>query len=191
MKNPALLAELPSGFSSTIEAITEAVKSDRITALASALADLLAAGMLDDERLYRPPLPDHYARNLIWRDAHARFVVIGMSWAPGQGSPLHDHDALWGGEIVVSGTMHETRYQLLERDLTSRYRFAGAQSCLSSRGSVAMLTPPIEYHAFANAGDSVARTVHVYGGDLTKAQTFAHEAGQWYRAKQIHLRYDD
>jgi len=182
-----MLAELPTRCT---EAIAEAVKNDRVTALASALAGLLATGALDDERLYLDPLQGHYSRKLIWRDPEHCFVIVGMSWAPGQGSPLHDHDGLWGGEIVVSGTMHETRFRLVEREVTSRYRFEPEQSRLSTRGSLGMLVPPLEYHEFRNVDDCVARTVHVYGGDLTRAQMFTHEAGEWYRAKHIKLSYD-
>src|SRR5947209_574882 len=110
-----MLAELPTGFSSVIAALTQAVKSERVTTLASALAGLLKTGAFEDERLYVRPLRTRYARKLIWRDPGNRFEVVGMSWAPGQASPLHDHGGLWGGEIVVSGTMRETRYRLLER----------------------------------------------------------------------------
>jgi predicted metal-dependent enzyme (double-stranded beta helix superfamily) len=185
-----MLADVPTRCPEIVEAITAAVKNDRATSLAAALAGLLATGALDDARLYLDPRPGHYSRNLIWRDPANRFVVVGMSWGAGQGSPLHDHDGLWGGEIVVSGTMSETRFRLLEREETSRYRFSADQGRLSSRGSVGMLVPPLEYHNFRNAGDSVARTVHVYGGDLAQAQMFTHETGEWYRAKQITLTYD-
>jgi predicted metal-dependent enzyme (double-stranded beta helix superfamily) len=182
-------AELPPDFSGAIAAIATAIKSDRITALAATLTGLLAAGAFDAQELYRHPHRDHQARNLIWRDPAGRFVVVGISWAPGHVSPLHDHDGLWGGEIVVSGTMHETRFRMLERH-ASRYRFGRERPQVNARGSVGMLTPPLEYHAFGNAADSIARTIHVYAGDLTKAHVFSGEGGEWYRAQAVSLTYD-
>lgn len=185
-----MLTAPPNRLPAALEAVSAAVRSDRVTALAATLAELLRSGALDGESMYVPPRPDRYSRNLIWRDPAARFVMIGMSWAPGQGSALHDHDGLWGAEIVVDGTMRETRYHLAARDGASRYRFTDAQTRECARGSVGVLAPPLEYHRFGNAGDSIARTVHVYCGDLTKAQLFTRETGEWYRAEPIDLRYD-
>jgi predicted metal-dependent enzyme (double-stranded beta helix superfamily) len=39
--------------------------------------------------------------------------VIAMSWGPGQGTPLHDHDAMWCVEGVWLGELEITRYELL------------------------------------------------------------------------------
>lgn len=183
---------LPAGLhaSGLIDPITRAFKSDRVTELALVLAEMARSGALDDPALFAASRDDRYARRLIWRDPGSRFVVIGMTWAPRQGSPLHDHMGLLGAEIVVSGTMRERTYRLLDRDREGRHLFAPGSQTLHGRGSVGTLIPPLEYHEFANAGDCVARTVHVYGGDLDRCSAFAAESGGWWRPKAVELRYD-
>jgi 3-mercaptopropionate dioxygenase len=173
-----------------VETISRAVRQDRVTALAEALASLRRAGMLEEDDWYLPPLPDRYSRKLVCRDPRGRFVIIGMSWAPGQGSPLHDHGGLWGSEIVVSGTMRETLYSLVERDAHGRYRFRETKERVAIPGTVSTLAPPLEYHAYGNAGATVARTLHVYCGDMSRAQRFMREHDEWYRATTVELRYD-
>jgi 3-mercaptopropionate dioxygenase len=113
-----------------------------------------------------------------------------MTWAVGQGSPLHDHAGLWGAEIVVSGEMHQTPFELRARGGDGRYRFERGGQTITGRGSVGLIVPPKEYHNFGNAGNSVAHSLHVYCGDLTSAQTFSEDADGWWTARQVGLRYD-
>ncbi len=172
-----------------LDGIDRAIKDDRITALAAALGSLHASGVLDDPGLFAPPDFTHYARKLIWADPQRRFVVLGMTWAPGQGAPLHDHAGLWGGEIVVRGTMAETTYELTER-IGERWRFHANEERVAPAGTVGMISPPFEYHALRNAGDSIAHTVHVYSGELMGMRVFSALAGGWYSEQRVHLSYD-
>lgn len=172
-----------------IAPISRAVRDDRVTSLAAVLARLDEAGVFTPD-LFLPPNPKRYARRLIHRDPGDRFVVVAMTWGPGQGSPLHDHAGFWGAEVVVSGTMSETSYELIERDGGDRYRFERGIHRLSSKGAVGVLIPPREYHDFRNAGDGVAHTLHVYGGDLASSQMFAEEGEGWWTSHRVELRYD-
>lgn len=172
-----------------IAPIARAVKDDRATALAAVLAQLDEAGAFTPD-LFLAPNAKKYARNLIYRDPHERFVVVAMTWGPGQGSPLHDHAGLWGAEIVVSGSMSETMYELVGRDGEDRYRFARGMHRVSGKGTVGVLVPPREYHEFGNAGESVAHTIHVYGGDLTSSHAFSSEGDGWWKARRVELHYD-
>ena len=166
------------------------MRNDRITSLTAALAELHAGGALDDPALFAPPNTEHYARHLIWRDPDARFVVIGLTWLPGQFSPLHDHGGRWGAEIVVDGTMTESSFRSVDRDVTGRYRFERANTRVLEAGAIGTLTPPLEYHDFRNTGTSVARTLHVYSGDLDSCRMFTTDDGIWYAARTVELRYD-
>lgn len=172
-----------------IAPIARAVRDDRVTALAGVLTQLCERDAFAPE-LFLPACPDHYSRKLIWHDPQDRFVVVGMTWAPGQGSPLHDHAGLWGVEIVVDGVMNETLFRLVERDADGRYRFERGMHRVSGRGTVGVLIPPLEYHDFGNAGESAAHSLHVYGGDLKSAQSFAEDADGWWSARRVDLRYD-
>lgn len=173
-----------------LEGIVRAFKHDRVTELAGALSWLAGAGSLDDPKFFSPPREERYARRLIWREPRGRFVVIGMTWAPGQYGALHDHAGLCGAEIVVSGVMRERTYRLLERDHLGRHLFARDTIKLHRPGSVGALVPPLEYHEFGNAGDSVARTLHVYGGDLDRCTSFSLTSAGWWTPATVDLRYD-
>lgn len=179
--NPALQA--------FIAPIARAVRDDRVTALAGVLAQLCEQGAFTSE-LFLPPRPDHYSRKLIWHDPQERFIVVGMTWSPGQGSPLHDHAGFWGAEIIVDGVMSETQFLLAERGADGRLQFERGMHRVSGRGTVGVLIPPLEYHDFGNAGAEVAHSLHVYGGDLTSAQCFAQDADGWWTARRVDLRYD-
>jgi predicted metal-dependent enzyme (double-stranded beta helix superfamily) len=172
-----------------IAPIAQAVKDDRVTSLAGVLAQLCERGVLVHE-LFLPASSGHYSRKLVWHDPEDRFVVVGMTWAPGQGSPLHDHAGLWGAEIIVDGVMSETMFHLLDRDADGRYRFERGVHRVSGRGTVGVLIPPLEYHDFGNAGTSVAHSLHVYGGDLKSAQCFAEDTDGWWTARRVELHYD-
>jgi 3-mercaptopropionate dioxygenase len=169
--------------------IERAVKTDRTVTLAGVLAGLYDKGVLVQD-LFAPPNPDHYVRRLIWRDPEDRFVAIAITWAPGQGSPLHDHGGLWGAEIVVDGAMSETIFELLDKDGSSRCRFRRGKHRECREGTVGVLVPPRDYHEFGNSRDAVAHTFHVYGGDLKTARTFTEGEDGWWTARPVELHYD-
>ncbi|MBV8638584.1 MAG: cysteine dioxygenase family protein [Candidatus Eremiobacteraeota bacterium] len=169
--------------------IARAIKDDRVTALAAALGALRTSGALDDPALFPEPNFGRYARKLVWADPGLRFVIVGMTWAPGQGTPLHDHGGLWGGEIVIHGVMAETTYELTER-IDDRWRFVRGEEHLVAAGSVGLLSPPNEYHALRNAGDTTAHTLHIYSADLTRSRAFDELGDGSYHARSVELSYD-
>ena len=173
-----------------ISRIEQAVSGDKVTGLARVMAQLDAAGSFDDPALYPAPRADRYARRLIWRDPDDRFVVVSVTWQPGQASPLHDHAGLWGVEIVVRGMMEEQAFRLVERDAQGRYRFHRESEGLVSRSSIGILLPPLEYHAFRNAGTQVAHTFHVYGGAFDHCRAFVEDDDGWWRGESVTLAYD-
>ncbi|MGD0051993.1 MAG: cysteine dioxygenase family protein [Vulcanimicrobiaceae bacterium] len=178
------------GLDALIAPIERAVNGDRVTGLARVMSQLEAAGSFEDPGLYAAPRADRYARRLIWRDPHDRFVVVGMTWQPGQASPLHDHAGLWGVEIVVRGMMEEQAFRLVERDEQGRYRFHRESEGLVSRSSVGIMLPPLEYHAYRNAGPYIAHTVHVYGGPLDYCRAFVADDDGWWHSERVTLAYD-
>ncbi|MGB6985907.1 MAG: cysteine dioxygenase family protein [Candidatus Aquilonibacter sp.] len=172
-----------------IAPITHAVRGGEFNVLGCVLTTLCEADAFTAD-LFLPSRSDRYARNLIWREPDGAFIVVGMTWAVGQGSPLHDHAGLWGAEIVVDGEMHQTPFELTARGHDGRYRFERGTQCVSGCGTLGLIVPPKEYHNFGNAGDSIAHSLHVYCGDLNSAQTFSEDADGWWTARQVGLRYD-
>lgn len=160
-----------------------------MTGVARVLVELLERGVVTDD-LFLPVNSAHYARRLVHRDPHARFIIVAMTWAQGQGSPLHDHAGLWGAEVVARGQMVETMFALQSRDDDGRYRFTRGLHRVNEPGTVGVLVPPLEYHAFGNHGGTVAHTLHVYGGELGAAQSFFRDEDGWWNACRVELRYD-
>ena len=169
--------------------IARAIKDDRTTTLAAVLETLRASGALDDGALFPEPNSSRYARKLIWADPGRRFVVLGITWTPGQGAPLHDHAGLWGGEIVVCGTMAETTYELTSCT-GDRWHFHPSEERFAPAGTVGMISPPFEYHSLRNAGNEIARTLHVYSGELTESRAFSERGDGWYSSRSVPLQYD-
>jgi 3-mercaptopropionate dioxygenase len=175
---------------SIVEPISRAVEHDRVTTLAPAIARLQEAGAFAFPEFFASARTDRYSRRLIWRDPADRFVVVGMTWAPGQFAPLHDHAGQWGIEAIVEGAMKQTAYRLVDRDAQERYRFIREGEEIASAGTVSVVIPPLEYHAFANASPDVSRTVHVYGSSFERCQKFLHDTDGWWRAETVDLSYD-
>jgi predicted metal-dependent enzyme (double-stranded beta helix superfamily) len=173
-----------------IAPIERAIQDDRVTGLARLMVELEADGVFAASDLFSEANPEHYCRRLIWRDPDDRFVIVGMTWTPGQASPLHDHAGLWGVEIVVDGTMHETAFRLVEQNADGRYRFRRESDGLASPSSVGILLPPLEYHEVRNVGPTTAHTVHVYGGALDHCRRFMADDDGWWRSERISLVYD-
>jgi predicted metal-dependent enzyme (double-stranded beta helix superfamily) len=173
-----------------VDPIRYAVEQDRITSLAPAIAKLQEAGIFSFPELYADVRTDRYSRRLIWLDPAKRFVIVGMTWGPGQFAPLHDHAGQWGVETIVEGSMKQTAFRLVDRDKEERYRFIREGEEIAAAGSVSVVIPPLEYHAFANASNDVSRTVHVYGGSFERCQKFLHDTDGWWRAETVSLSYD-
>jgi predicted metal-dependent enzyme (double-stranded beta helix superfamily) len=173
-----------------VESIQRAVKEDRVTSLAAAVAALHERGTFEDEDFFLAPRAEHYARRLIWSDPKQRFVLVAMTWAPGQTTPLHDHDGLWGVEIVISGIMKETAYRLVERDAAGRHCFVRERERVSSKGTAGVLCPPVDYHTFGNVGTTPARTLHVYGGAMARCNVFRASGDGWWESETVQLGYD-
>lgn len=173
----------------TIAPIAHAVESGSVPELAMVLERLGKAGAFAPT-LFLPPQPGRYGRRLLYRDPQSRFVVVAMTWGPGQFSPLHDHAGLWGAEIVTQGTMRETMFELRGCSQDGRYDFARGVQRRCTAGTVATVVPPLEHHEFGNAGDGVAQSLHVYGGDLRASQAFAQDGSGRWRARSVELHYD-
>ncbi len=173
-----------------VTAIERAIEDDRLTTLAQTMAQLSESGALNQPGLFASPKSQHYVRRLIKRDPHDRFIIVGMTWAPGQCSMLHNHGGVWGAEIVVSGVMRESAYRLVDRDMRGRYRFMYERERILEPSSVGALAPPHDYHVFGNAGSGTAYTLHVYIGSMTKSTSFVADDDGWWNAREMRLSYD-
>lgn len=134
-------------------------------------------------------IPGHYARREVYTHPTKGYSMIAMTWGPGQGTPLHDHDGLWCVEGVWSGCIEVVSYQLQEQQ-GDRYRFQAVGSIMAGCGSAGSLIPPYEYHTIANSDPvKTAVSVHIYKHTMQNCNLFTHEGDGWYRkhAKQLIL----
>ena len=62
--------------------------------------------------VFLEPVPDSYARRLLYRDPKGSFTVVIMVWGEGQSTPIHDHAGLWCVECVYRGCIQVDSYDL-------------------------------------------------------------------------------
>ena len=187
--HPLILAPEPTTLP-WLEPIRQAVRSDRATALARTLADLVREGAFEQPDLFANAT-ERRARRLLWREPKDGFVVLALSWPRNSSTPLHDHDGQWGAEVVVRGTMCETQFRLIERGADGRVRFAREQTNVLERSEGSTLIAPREYHEYGNAGGTIAHTIHVYGAELVRCTTFLRDDDGWWTGQPATLGYDD
>ncbi len=138
------------------------------------------------------PVHGHYARREIYRSPQHGYSIIAMTWGPGQGTPLHDHDGLWCVEGVWQGTLEITPYQMLECD-GERYRFAPRDCLQGCTGSAGNLIPPDEFHTLRNSdAERIAISVHVYQSVMERSHVFQpiDDAPRWYARECRELGLD-
>jgi predicted metal-dependent enzyme (double-stranded beta helix superfamily) len=170
-----LTTEFP-GCRKLIDAIDAAVAKGTTPAITDSLRHSLCKLIRDDE----VQLPGcvfetaegRYARRELYRSDEHGYCVVAMTWAPGQGTPIHDHCGMWCVEGVWSGALEVVQYERLD-DQGGHCRFQAVGSIQAGPGSAGSLIPPHEYHTIRNPSDSdVAVSLHIYSGNMTHCAIF-------------------
>lgn len=181
------------GRQTLIDAIDAAValKDDAATvqALRSALCRMMREQSVRLPDCVLQTVEGHYARRELYVSPEHRYGVIAMTWAPNQGTPIHDHSGLWCVEGVWHGQLEITQYDLGQRD-GDRYRFIEVGSLIAGTGSAGSLIPPHEYHVIRNASDTdIAVSLHIYQQSMTRCGIFNDLGDGWhvYACKQLSL----
>ncbi len=127
------------------------------------------------------PVEGHYARREIYACPERETSVVAMTWAPGQGTPIHDHCGLWCVEGVWQGKLEITRYEL-EEEAGDLARFSMHETLNAGAGSAGSLLPPHEYHTIRNPQpDRITISLHVYQRAMGTCSTFEPIGDGWYR----------
>ncbi|MFC0679217.1 cysteine dioxygenase [Lysobacter korlensis] len=182
------------GHNKFIRALDEAVSSGDEQAVTSALRHALCRAIRDPEVLLpacvHEPLEDHYARRELYRSPRHGYSVVAMTWAPGQGTPVHDHCGLWCVEGVWDGELEITQYELLEQE-GPRFRFRATGGMQAGLGSAGSLIPPHEYHTIRNTSqDTVAVSLHIYKAPMRNCAMFVAHDGEWFERVERALETD-
>jgi predicted metal-dependent enzyme (double-stranded beta helix superfamily) len=181
------------GLEELIDRLDHAVRQntpERVTGrVKDTLERMIAARTLDLPPAMVEPLPDRYARRLLYKSAAHGYSVLVMTWGPAQVTPLHDHAGMWCVEGVLVGDIAVTQYELVEQS-GERYRFRRQGTVNARPGDAGALIPPFEYHTITNAtpGDK-AVTVHVYAGEMTHCTIFEPAADGWHDRRERELSY--
>jgi predicted metal-dependent enzyme (double-stranded beta helix superfamily) len=130
-----------------------------------------------------------YARRLLFRDLKMGYSGVVMTWAPGQTTPIHDHAGIWCVEGVLQGEINVTRYKV-ERQTGELFLFAEQAFIRASFGSTGSLIPPDEYHVLANTTNSIAITLHVYGGEMDHCNIYTPRSDEWCERTRHTMTYD-
>lgn len=140
------------------------------------LCALMRGGGIELPSAIHQAIPGHYARRELHRSAEHGYALVAMTWAPGQGTPIHDHDGMWCVEGVWSGQLEIIQYDLIRQE-TGLYRFTEMGTLIAGTGSAGSLIPPHEYHAIRNASDrDIAVSLHVYAEPMTRCGVFIENA---------------
>jgi 3-mercaptopropionate dioxygenase len=133
--------------------------------------------------------PDRYARRLVYEDPSSRVMVMAMVWAPGQGTPLHDHAGLWGVEAVLCGAVESVPFDLFGEQ-NGEYYFHAQPTERLAAGSAGYLLPPFEHHVTRNASQEVAITLNIYGGPMPACNIFLPTGFGAYARQRRALSFD-
>ena len=111
---------------------------------------------------YAKPVPERYQSYALYVDPTARYSVISFVWAPGQGSPVHNH-TVWGLVGVLRGAELCDEFPVPGIGLMQSTR----QHTLA-RGEVDRVSPTIgDWHKVSNAvAGETSVSIHVYGADI-------------------------
>lgn len=158
-----------------------------VPALVDGLRGLLAgAGALPRELLQTDPAG--YVRRELYRSPAHGYQVLAITWAPGQGSSVHDHADTWGVEAVLRGHLDVLDYRQQGRHRALSELRPSDQHPLAD-GAVIGLLPPHDLHSCRNASArETAVTLHVYGKPLDNVKRYVHVEGDLYRAERIRLQ---
>jgi predicted metal-dependent enzyme (double-stranded beta helix superfamily) len=117
-----------------------------------------------------------YARRELHTDRDGKFSILAMVWAPGQGTPLHDHGGLWVVEAVYEGRMNVANYEYLGLDC-GLHQFAIVDAREDNAGDSDYRLPPSEHHILMNKSQQPSVTIHVFGGILRGCNQFEPTVG--------------
>ena len=136
------------------------------------------------------PVEGHYARRELFAYPDAGVTVVAMTWAPGQGTPIHDHCGLWCVEGVWQGHLEIVRYEL-EASNGDLHHFSMHETLTAGTGTAGSLLPPHEYHTIRNPNEKqIAISLHIYQAAMNDCATFEPQADGWYLRKKKTLCLD-
>lgn len=131
-----------------------------------------AADLLDEDRALCRRIRLHTRSSLA-------YSALLIAWPAGYASPVHDHDGLWGIDVVLDGVLEVEAFSLSRPDVPES---SSTESRILGMGDH-LTFPGVGYaHRCRNlSARQPALSLHVYGGELTRYRTFHQDApGHWH-----------
>ncbi|MBA2078935.1 cysteine dioxygenase family protein [Rhodanobacter sp. PCA2] len=123
--------------------------------------------------------PPRYRRISLREPLYADdYSVLLIAWPPGHATPIHDHDGLWGLELVLDGILGVESYAI---EVTPSVRLAPRGVTPLGIGDHATFSDADYAHRCRNlSAQRPALSLHVYGGALRRYRAFDQDAqGRW------------
>lgn len=106
------------------------------------------------------------------------YEALLIAWPAGHVTPVHDHDGLWGMELVLDGVLQVEAFDLHVGD---ELHLHPRETLLLGLGDSTTFSEADYAHRCRNlSAHHPALSLHIYGGTLESYRAFAEEApGQW------------
>lgn len=161
-------------FISDLELITSVGSTDeeKIRRIQKKLRLLISGGNFLPSEAKTPAL-QRYARHLVHEDPKKRFIVVSLVWAPGQGTPIHDHST-WGVAGVVENELRIVNYDRMDDGTKPGVADLREASAIEApAGTVTYILPPNDViHLIENPTDRTTISLHVYGQSTVECNQF-------------------
>jgi predicted metal-dependent enzyme (double-stranded beta helix superfamily) len=134
-----------------------------------------------------PSTPQTYLR-IPLVPAHAtNYSVLLIAWPAGHNTPVHDHDGLWGIELVLDGALQVESFSLAIED---KPHLVSRGSTVLGLGDSATFSDADFAHRCRNlSARKPALSLHVYGGELEAFRAYAKDArGDWHATAHRTIR---
>lgn len=154
---------------------------DRLTAIAW-LADCPNAATLEITHAHAP---ESYRRHLLASASDNRYSALLIAWPPGYRTPLHDHDGLWGIELVIDGALAIEEFSN-EKGVQAESTLDHQRTLILGIGDATAFAGPGYVHSCRNlSAQRSAVSLHVYGGVLDGYSAFhTHTLGRYTSTRQ-------
>lgn len=137
----------------------------------------------------RAPMPPASAIQAAYRRVplaqvdQAGYSALLIAWPPGYATPVHDHDGLWGIELVLDGVLKVEAFALA---ITPQLALYPRGTRVLGVGDHAAFSERDYAHRCRNlSAHQPALSLHVYGGKLSRYHAFNHDDdGHWRSAPQ-------
>lgn len=127
---------------------------------------------------------DRYRRISLREPLYADdYSVLLIAWPPGHVTPIHDHDGLWGIELVLDGVLQVESFTM---EVAPFLQLAPGNITPLGVGDHAAFSEQDYAHRCRNLSTQrTALSLHVYGGALKRYRSYDQDArGRWESAPQ-------